>query len=113
MSSTSRPVILPRLRSILLALTLVCVTLAPAVRASAARASGPSGALTVDIVYEQSSLDPAVDYDSGTTYIRQVYDTLVSAVGERQVKIVPNLAPRWEQSSDGKTWTFHLRPGVR
>jgi peptide/nickel transport system substrate-binding protein len=29
------------------------------------------------------------------------------------MKIVPRLAERWEVASDGVTWTFHLRSGVR
>jgi peptide/nickel transport system substrate-binding protein len=31
----------------------------------------------------------------------------------RTNKIVPSLADRWTVSSDGKTYTFHLRPGIK
>lgn len=27
--------------------------------------------------------------------------------------IEPDIAERWESSADGKTWTFHIRPGVK
>src|SRR5579871_4669299 len=108
---------IPRACGVLAALALGIIPLIPtlsgvAATHSAARAGGPSGTLNLVIEYEQGSLDPDVDYDSGITYIRNVYDTLVSAVGARQVQIVPNLAASWQVSSDGKTWTFHLRPHV-
>jgi peptide/nickel transport system substrate-binding protein len=105
------------LRTILAAGIVAALALAPAARTGATsrmagKAAGPSGSLSVVIEYEQGSLDPDVDYDAGITYIRQVYDTLVSAQGSRQVKIVPNLATSWRESPDGKTWTFHLRPHI-
>ena len=112
---------IPRSRrraSTVMAVALVALTLTPAARAgamtqAASRASTVSGTLAVVIQNEPAFLDPAVDYDGGgATYLGQVYDGLVRAVGEHQVKIVPDLATSWSQSSDGKTWTFHLRPHV-
>src|SRR5579883_2030681 len=102
-------------RYLVAVLALAFLAVIPSLSAAAhaaTRVSGPTGSLSVVIEYEQGSLDPDVDYDAGITYIRQVYDTLVSAVGERQVQIVPNLATSWRVSSDGKWWTFHLRPHV-
>jgi len=107
-----------RLASTLVAVALVTPTLAPTARAGAmtqvsSGASAVSGTLAVVIQNEPAFLDPAVDYDGGgATYLGQVYDGLVRAVGEHQVKIVPDLATSWSQSSDGKAWTFHLRPHV-
>src|SRR5207249_8526100 len=107
------------LRTILAAGIVAALALAPAARAGATThtshaASGPSGSLVVVVPYEPASLDPAVDYDGGgTTYLGAVYDGLLRGVGERQVKIVPDLALSWQHSRDGKTWTFHLRPHVK
>jgi peptide/nickel transport system substrate-binding protein len=107
------------LRTILAVGIVAALAFAPAARAGAAThtsrmSSGPSGSLVVVIPYEPASLDPAVDYDGGgTTYLGAVYDGLLRGVGERQVKIVPDLAISWQQSRDGKTWTFHLRPHVK
>lgn len=44
--------------------------------------------------------------------IRQIFDTLV--IHEPGgTKVVPSLAEKWEISPDGKTYTFHLRSGVK
>jgi peptide/nickel transport system substrate-binding protein len=40
-----------------------------------------------------------------------LYDALV--LHDFSMKIRPALAERWETSSDGLTWTFHLKKGVR
>ncbi len=41
-----------------------------------------------------------------------VFNSLV-AYDEPQRKVVPALAERWDLSADGRTYTFHLRPGVQ
>jgi peptide/nickel transport system substrate-binding protein len=41
-----------------------------------------------------------------------MYDYLVGS-SDKDFSPVPGLAERWETSADGKTWTYHLRRGVR
>ncbi|MBN2551928.1 MAG: hypothetical protein JXB06_04125, partial [Spirochaetales bacterium] len=43
--------------------------------------------------------------------LKSVYDTLVEP--DQTGKLVPALAEKWEISSDGLSWTFTLRPGVK
>ncbi len=73
--------------------------------------------LVIDIAGEgngPTTLDPAVDYDNGGyTFDSVAYSTLVRAVGSSSVRIEPYLARSWTESANGRTWTFHLRPGVK
>jgi peptide/nickel transport system substrate-binding protein len=103
------------LRAVMIAGTVIILTCAPALRAGAAtRGNAAASTLVVVIGYEPASLDPAVDYDTGgNTYLANVYDGLVRAAGTNKVKTVPDLARGWNVSRNGKTWTFHLRPGVK
>jgi peptide/nickel transport system substrate-binding protein len=57
-------------------------------------------------------MDPAVGSDEASSvYFVNVYDTLVYPTKEGNVK--PHVAERWDVSSDGLTWTFYLRKGVK
>ena len=63
--------------------------------------------------YDGVTLDPALATDGPSLLIaRQVYDTLLE-YQEGGTFPVAGLAQDWDVSSDGLTWTFHLRPGVR
>lgn len=62
---------------------------------------------------DPKSLDPSLATD-GESFrpARQVLETLLIHE-EGGTKIVGSLAESWEQSPDGKTWTFKLRKGVK
>jgi ABC-type transport system substrate-binding protein len=49
----------------------------------------------------------STDSSSGEV-INRIYAPLVS-VGAKTAEIIPNLAEKWDFSSDGKTLTFQLR----
>ena len=58
------------------------------------------------------TLDPAISADmSSHTYVTQIFSGLVRLDGE--LNMVPDIAESWEKSADGKTYTFHLRQGVK
>lgn len=68
------------------------------------------------LIYAQpedpKTLDPInTDIAEAVHVITNLFDTLVT-YDDQTTEIVPALAERWETSSDGRTWTFHLRPGV-
>jgi peptide/nickel transport system substrate-binding protein len=73
-----------------------------------------------DLVYERqaatATLDPLNPLNgNGDIFTYNViYSGLVrSDPTGRTNKIVPSLADRWTVSGDGKTYTFHLRPGLK
>jgi len=58
------------------------------------------------------TLDPAISADmSSHTYVMQIFSGLVRL--DQELNIVRDIAETWEQSPDGKTYTFHLRQGVK
>src|SRR6187431_2128576 len=62
--------------------------------------------------YDPRSLDPALSTDVPTgRAVSYVFDGLTRFTPDARVE--PGLATRWEASPDGRTFTFHLRSGVR
>lgn len=43
--------------------------------------------------------------------LRDLYQGLATEDSAR--RLIPGIAERWEVSADGRTWTFHLRQGLR
>ncbi len=57
--------------------------------------------------------DPALTYETSGGDIEQTtYETLIFYNREDPNSFVPQLAESWEVSSDGLTYTFHMRDGV-
>ena len=58
------------------------------------------------------TLDPAISADmSSHLYVMHIFSGLVRL--DEELDIVPDIAESWEPSPDGKTYTFHLRQGVK
>lgn len=59
-----------------------------------------------------TTLDPAIAYDQNSlTALSMIFTGLVQLDDHMQVQ--PGLASSWSQSSDGLTWTFLLRKGLK
>lgn len=91
----------PVTRTVLLA-ALLCFAAPVAGSARLERGNGP----------EPSTLDahrcPEI---ACANVLRDLYEGLVAE--DARGRLIPGLAERWEASADGRTWTFHLRPGLR
>jgi len=90
----------------------VLVLLILAAGTAAANAQQEKKVLEFALQGNPDTLDP--HKTSGTlTFqtLKSIYDTLVEP--DPSGKLVPALAEKWEISSDGLTWTFTLRKGVK
>lgn len=77
-------------------------------------AEGPKsgGTLRVAFQNEWAGLDPhTVSSYSSYQVLNNVLEGLTFY--DDELNLVPWLAESWEQSEDGKTWTFHLKKGVK
>ncbi|MBI3763609.1 MAG: hypothetical protein HY260_17335 [Chloroflexi bacterium] len=59
-------------------------------------------------------IDPSTSFSNDSAVTSNIYEPLVwyNPPGSQEV-LSPGLATSWEPSADSKTWTFHLRQGVK
>ena len=94
-------------------------TAAPAPATAAPAPTGPKSkdptTLTLaDMDVSIDTLDPALAYDTASgEIIQNSYDTLIFYDGTKLSSFVPLLADSWTISTDGKTYTFKIHPGVK
>src|SRR5690348_8689825 len=82
--------------------------------AEAASFPGDRGTLVVGGVTQYRTLDPGRTIEvAGMSIEKACYDTLLTFWGEDLRTPRPLLATAWRTSSDGRTFTFTLRSGVR
>jgi peptide/nickel transport system substrate-binding protein len=87
-------------------------TASPAATGTAAAGGPGARILRTAIPGDPVGLDPYLTADANTVAITwNLYDQLVTV--DAQGNLQPDLATSWEASADGKTLTFHLRPGVK
>ncbi len=99
------------MRTRLLALILVSALLLPI--AAPSWGQGGRGTMIVTFKDDISTLDPAIGYDwQNWSIIKSIADGLMD-YEPGTTNLVPHLAEKYAISSDGKTYTFTLRRGVR
>lgn len=79
---------------------------------SAKQQGGGGNVFRYSIVQKPSTLDPAKVQDGNTIdLIQQVFEGLTAWSEDN--KPVPNLAEKWDLSTDGTTYTFTIKKGVK
>lgn len=74
--------------------------------------AGAAGVLRVAVPSNLNTLDPAKSkIGEEYNYHFLVFNALTLI--DRDMTVKPDLAERWESSKDLRTWTFHLRKGVK
>ena len=99
--------------SLLVAIGLLLLIL-PAVSQSAAKAGGGPIELRIGYMMHIPSLDPK-NQSNNWEYVvaTNMYDTLVYPDSDPDKLCKPWVAKSWEISPDAKTYTFHLREGIK
>src|ERR1051326_8794000 len=59
------------------------------------------------------TLDPGLIGDLSSAQALQLISNGLVTLDPSTLEIKPDLASSWDTSADGKTWTFHLRPGLK
>src|SRR5206468_1426454 len=76
-------------------------------------AQAPREVVVVGMEAEPPGLDPGQALGLHTLRVTaEIFETLV-ATPDDSTDVIPGLAESWTTSSDGLTWTFKLRKGVR
>ncbi|MDB5059495.1 MAG: Heme-binding protein [Chloroflexi bacterium] len=98
-------------RRMALAGALTAGLLIGAVPTHAQRTAASTGTLTIGVTNDALTLDTTLTTDEASGPIENLlFNSLVKL--DAKARIVPDLASSWTITNGGKTYTFHLRPGV-
>ena len=100
------------LRSSPLPLWLIIVTLCLHLAACGQKAERNPNSFVESSIGDARRLNPVIANDSASLTINdQVFNGLVKY--DKDIKLIGDLAERWDVSNNGKTIIFHLRKGVK
>lgn len=71
------------------------------------------GQLVLSTTSDPRSFNPILAKETSTTAVLSPVFEGLTTVDPQDLRVIPNLAERWEFSPDGLTATFYLRPGLK
>ena len=92
---------------------LLFLLLFAATSLSAAETPRRGGTLRLWFPQDWRSLDPAIGFDGDSIPLQKLLFRGLIDFDATGTRLVPDQASDWDISPDGKTYTFHLKPGVR
>src|SRR5216684_7981669 len=109
-----RDVLIRRAFSVAVAVLLSGAVVPAAGAAPASQTAADPKTLVVGASFDIKTLDPARGFEQiGGMVHKATYNTLVTVEQNDISQIIPDLATSWDVSPDAKTFTFHLRSGVK
>ena len=104
--------ILPAAMALAMGLSACGSSTAATASAAATAAAAAGKTLTIELGPDPETIDPALNSAvDGANYIVFCYDGLLTI--DKDNKVQPGIAESYETSSDGLTWTFHLRKDAK
>lgn len=94
-------------------ISIICVTMSVGCsKSDPTNANHPKDTLRVDVGSETPTLDPTLAEDTASNRI--MYDLFAGLVDfDQSNNVIPGMAEKWDISKDRKTYTFHLRQGLK
>ncbi len=75
-------------------------------------AATTAGTLTVGVTDDVDSLNPFTGVAASSYEMYQLMYPSLTSSSQQDFSAVPDLAESWEESADGKTWTYKIRSGL-
>lgn len=101
-------------RTVTLLVAVLLVTVWPVVPSRSATIAGMATVVVAKDMADAVSLDPNLAYEESSLLAdMQIYSTLVKFPPGNLTQVRPSLASSWEVSKDGRTYTFHLKHGIK
>ena len=100
-------------KSLIAAFFFILPAIALADLPAAGLSSRQVGQLVIPVASDPKTFNDIVASETSSSVVTNMLFEGLTTVDPFTLKVIPNLAERWEVSEDGLQWTFYLRPGVR
>ncbi|HEU5021966.1 MAG TPA: ABC transporter substrate-binding protein, partial [Bryobacteraceae bacterium] len=100
-------------RGLLAALAVTGLALMNAACGSARKSGEVRNELRISVTGDPKSFDPLQVIDDSSDTVRYLTSGVLVRVNRATDALEPELAESWKMSNDGRTISFHLRPGLK
>jgi peptide/nickel transport system substrate-binding protein len=102
-----------RVRAVAVLALVTALVLAPGLLSPASAADSPKTRFTVAFTSEVDNLNPFLGVEASSYELWALTYDYLTNYSMKDMSPSPGLATSWDTSSDGRTWTFHMRDGVK